>query len=71
MIKLVMFGLLMFDCRSVIGGTEAEMRALLDAKLQSSDYSPRVRPIKDTGNVLAVSKYIHLKIYINLKLFGL
>lgn len=60
MIKLVIFSLLMFDHRSVLGGTEAEMRALLDAKLQSSDYSPRVRPIKDTGNVLTVSECIQL-----------
>jgi hypothetical protein len=39
----------------VRAGTEAEMRALLAAKLNSSDYSPRVRPIKDTGNVMTVS----------------
>lgn len=39
----------------VYGGTEAEMRALLVAKLDSSEYSARVRPIKDTGNVLTVS----------------
>ena len=37
--------------------TDSEMRTLLDATLNSTEYSSRVRPIKDTGNVLTVSTF--------------
>ncbi|KAL4231170.1 hypothetical protein ACF0H5_008752 [Mactra antiquata] len=36
------------------------MRALLLAKLNSTDYSPKVRPIKDTGNVLRLEVDMYL-----------
>ncbi|XP_045190997.2 acetylcholine receptor subunit alpha-like [Mercenaria mercenaria] len=58
MLRICLFVMLMYtlyiQTSIVIGGTEAEMRALLVAKLNSSDYSPRVRPIKDTGNILSL-----------------
>ena len=58
----------------VKAGTEAEMRALLDAKLNNTDYSPRVRPISDTGQVMSVRynyrEIMHLSKHIkNIKIF--
>ena len=38
--------------------SDSAMRTLLDAILNSTEYSSRVRPIKDTGNVLTVSSTV-------------
>ena len=54
---IVIFGVLCILGRYVFAGSEAQMRELLFAKLNSSDYSPRVRPIKDTGNTLNVGSF--------------
>ncbi|XP_045190995.2 acetylcholine receptor subunit alpha-like [Mercenaria mercenaria] len=64
MFKSIVFIILLsnifFEIGIVYGGTEAEMRELLFAKLNSSDYSPRVRPIKDTGNTLTLTVDMYL-----------
>ena len=51
------------------GASDSDMRQLLDSLLNSTQYSSRVRPIKDTGNVLTVSVHINVMFsYIIIKL---
>lgn len=42
------------------GASDSDMRQLLDSLLNSTQYSSRVRPIKDTGNVLTVTVDMYL-----------
>ncbi|WAR20907.1 ACHA6-like protein [Mya arenaria] len=52
--------LLIMTSMYVRGATEDDMRTLMYAKLNSTSYTPRVRPIKDTGQILNVTIDMYL-----------
>ena len=56
--RMYYFQLLILTAIAVVteAASDSDMRQLLDHLLNSTEYSSRVRPIKDTGNILSVSR---------------
>ncbi|KAH3788006.1 hypothetical protein DPMN_166134 [Dreissena polymorpha] len=52
---LIFLLLMMCHMTTVEGGSKEDMRTLLFSKLNDSSYTPRVRPVKDSGSELNVS----------------